>query len=383
MPKHAKKSADHDMTARLLLFVVIVFIVTVGLVMIVSKLGRNGVDTKQARDNQPVATSVIIGENGITKASCEASNGFWIECGNPCHGSDDELCILACEPQCLCGGSNEWQCPADFSCTDYEKLSSDEKEVGVCRAGVVEPDEKTEDDEVMSGPIRETPEGMLCDEENFICIDEEIEGSLLTNPFEVSGSGIAFENTINWQLLDDEGNLLNEGFVTADSPDIGEPGDFTIRAFILAPPESSKGVLKVFEYSARDGEPVHIAEVSVELPTASMATKIFLPSEGTLDCSEVTAKDFTIGQTILPMEASIQTLLRESAGIPANTHLESIAVSNGTVRVVFSPELEPGGGSCAVEAIRAQIESTLKRFSSVNNVEISVTGKSPDETLQP
>jgi spore germination protein GerM len=72
------------------------------------------------------------------------------------------------------------------------------------------------------------------------------------------------------------------------------------------------------------------------------------------------------------------------SAIPERTELVSLSVSGGLAKVVFSPELENyGGGSCNVGAIRAQIEQTLKQFSSVDRVEISVVGKSAAETLQP
>jgi len=387
MPKTSKNTAhEYDMTKRLVLFVVLVGIVTFGLVLVVSKIGERGGVIEKRSEEQQESSLGILGEGGISKTTCEASRGYWVECGNPCHGGDEEFCAQVCEPQCLCGGSNTWQCPTDFHCADFEKLASDEKEIGVCRQGRSEP-VKEEETEVKTGPIREIPNGMLCDEDNFICIYEDVEGSLLANPFEVTGSGIAFESTINWQLLDDEKNILNEGSVIADAPDMGKPGNFSIREFILSPPVSDEGVLRVFEYSAKDGEPIHIVQIPVKLPTATMTSRVFLPAESS-ECSEVVSEDISIVKTILPIEASLQALLRESGGersaIPRNTRLESIVVSNGTARVVFSVEIEDyGGGSCNVQAIRAQIESTLKHFSSVQNVEISVTGKTPEETLQP
>lgn len=389
MPKKKKKSNDHDITLRLGLFAAIVFVVTIALVFVLMTIGKFEAEPRPTPEMNQEKPSTIVGDGGITKNTCESAGGYWVECGNPCHGEDTEVCAQVCEPQCLCAGSNDWQCPADFHCTDFAKLASDEEEIGVCRPGEAPEDESEDVGEEITEPIREAPEGMLCDDLNFICVDASAENRLLSNPFEVSGSGIAFENTINWQLIDGEGNVLNEGWVTADAPDVGQPGDFTIRDFILIPPETGEGTLKVLEYSAKDGSPIHVVELPVRLPTRTMTSRIFLPVEGSLDCSDVEAVDITVGHSVLPIETSLRTLLshlideNESSAIPRGARLESVAVSNGTARVVFSPEFEPGGGSCAVQAVRAQIEQTLRRFSTVQNVEISVTGKTAEETLQP
>jgi spore germination protein GerM len=70
------------------------------------------------------------------------------------------------------------------------------------------------------------------------------------------------------------------------------------------------------------------------------------------------------------------------SSIPAGVRLNSIRVENGTAFADFSSELNQGGGSCLVTAIRAQIEKTLEQFSTVNKVEISVAGDT-DDVLQP
>jgi hypothetical protein len=233
---------------------------------------------------------------------------------------------------------------------------------------------------------------MICDDLNFICVDEDVKDSTLTNPFIVSGSGIAFENTINWRLLDGKGQKLEEGFVTANAPDVGQAGDFEIRAFMLRVPTTPTATLEVLEYSAKDGSPQHLVRIPVRLPTAIMTTRFYMPpSTVGNDCTVVEQLEMTVPRSNLPVETSLRALLANGpvisskrTAIPNGTRLESIKVSGGVATVVFSPELEDyGGGSCNAGAIRAQIEETLQQFSSVNRVEISVTGKSAAETLQP
>lgn len=69
--------------------------------------------------------------------------------------------------------------------------------------------------------------------------------------------------------------------------------------------------------------------------------------------------------------------------IPSGTQLISLNITDQTAYADFSKELQNyGGGSCSVAAIRAQIEKTLKQFSTVQNVVISVEGKA-EGILQP
>lgn len=184
----------------------------------------------------------------------------------------------------------------------------------------------------------------------------------------------------------------------ANAPDVGQPGDFEIRDFILTVPETPTGTLEVLEYSAKDGSPTHVVSIPVRLPQQSMNVKFYLgPETVGEDCGEVLPVTETVVRTNLPVEATLRKLLSEKSGtidqetrsgyvtnIPEGTRLVSLNVSGGTATVILSPELESyGGGSCRVTAIRAQIKQTLKQFSSVRNVVISVEGKTAEETLQP
>ncbi|MBP6976514.1 GerMN domain-containing protein, partial [Candidatus Dojkabacteria bacterium] len=61
----------------------------------------------------------------------------------------------------------------------------------------------------------------------------------------------------------------------------------------------------------------------------------------------------------------------------------SLSISKGVAYVDLSNELQEGvGGSCKVTSIRAQITETLKQFSTVDSVVISIEGESED-ILQP
>ncbi len=65
------------------------------------------------------------------------------------------------------------------------------------------------------------------------------------------------------------------------------------------------------------------------------------------------------------------------------TEIKNLKIVDGTAYADFSDTLEKGvGGSCRVAAIRSEITQTLKQFSTIKNVVISIGGRSED-ILQP
>ena len=83
------------------------------------------------------------------------------------------------------------------------------------------------------------------------------------------------------------------------------------------------------------------------------------------------------GPTVTEKAAGVFTSINDGVTVKALT------IVKGVARVDFDKSLEREvGGSCRVSAIRSQIENTLKQFSSVSSVIISVDGNSQD-VLQP
>lgn len=71
-----------------------------------------------------------------------------------------------------------------------------------------------------------------------------------------------------------------------------------------------------------------------------------------------------------------------TSSIPPGTDILSFRLENGLATVDFTDDIEPGGGSAWVTAIRNQITRTLLAFDSISKVEIRVEGKS-ENVLQP
>lgn len=195
---------------------------------------------------------------------------------------------------------------------------------------------------------------------------------------------------------------MASGFATANAPDVGKAGPFEARVFFNQLPTSATGTLVLFESSARDGQPTHEVRVPVKFPSLSAVSRfVYLLSDNTASsastgCDVVYERKILVPSSSLPIESTLRALLQldranihkiyegYTTAIPAGTRVVSVKVADGVAKVILSSELEGyGGGSCYVAAIRAQIESTLKQFSSVRSVVISVDGKTPEESLQP
>lgn len=330
-----------------------------------------------------------IGEDGLTRSACESSGGIWTDCGSSCRGKAPSTnCIEVCVPQCVCGNGDRWHCPKEFVCADYLPDAMAKNAIGVCRkiaSSTAEVATST------TAVVRPTPPGMICDATNSICATTSLENALLTSPFVATGTAVAFEQTFAWKLIDGNGETIEEGRTMTSAPDVGIPGPFSIRAFILSVPKTATGTLMLYESSAKDGEPIHIVKIPVKLPTLGLTRNIYLLNDPNA-CTSTVAIPVTFATTKLPVEATLRSLLLEREPTTPTTwnalsqgvELKSLKVSGGVATAGFSAALDEGvAGSCRVSAIRTQIESTLKQFPSVSSVIISAEGKTPAETLQP
>jgi hypothetical protein len=110
-------------------------------------------------------------------------------------------------------------------------------------------------------------------------------------------------------------------------------------------------------------------------------------------CNKVFPVEREIIKTQAVARAALEELLKgptqdeESKGfftsINPGVKIQSLTIENGTASVDFNEQLEfQVGGSCKVSAIRAEIGQTLKQFPTVQNVVISIDGRTED-ILQP
>jgi hypothetical protein len=223
-------------------------------------------------------------------------------------------------------------------------------------------------------------------------LDEEI-----GLPLVIRGEARVFENQLNYQIKDADGSILAEGTAYANAPDMGEYGIFEVAAN-YPEPKGQTGTVEVFDYSAKDGSrqdevivPVKFSSVEATEVKVYFGNKIKNPEA--LDCSQVFAVERRVAKTEGVARAALEELLKGITASEAEVgyftsindgvSIQKIEIKAGVATVDFDEILEAQvGGSCRVAAIRAQIEETLKQFSTVKKVVISINGRTED-ILQP
>lgn len=230
-----------------------------------------------------------------------------------------------------------------------------------------------------------------------IVVDEPKLNNEIGLPLIIKGQARVFENQLSFRLLDEDGSLLVEGIMTALSPDIGLFGAYSVSVS-YPKPKGERGVVEVFNYSARDGSeenkvivPVRFAEVE------SMNVEVYFGSlvkdPGGEECGTTYPVLRRVAKTEAPARAAIEELLlgptvsERSQGyftsINSGVSINKLTIVDELAKIDFTNRIEEElGGSCRVMSIRSQITNTLKQFSTVKSVVISVDGRSED-VLQP
>lgn len=92
-----------------------------------------------------------------------------------------------------------------------------------------------------------------------ITVKNPVGSSTVSSPFIVRGSARVFENIVSIELTDNNGNVLYSGGAYANSPDVGQFGEF--EQSVQFRTNSASGVLRIFQISAKDGSKMDIVEV--------------------------------------------------------------------------------------------------------------------------
>lgn len=241
--------------------------------------------------------------------------------------------------------------------------------------------------------LPETKEGEVLN----IKVSSPKSGGTFNLPIKVEGEARVFENVVSLKVVDEEDNLLFQDFFMASSSDVGQFGPFSYNiTTLLSEPVSEKIFIKIYWDSPKDGSPLDEITIPVVLGDKNLKVASYFgkkPESGD-DCQKVfplyrlIAKTESIGGRALTILLSgLLTEKEKAAGyfssLPEGAKLISLNIKNGTAYADFDGGLdEKIGGSCRVSAIRSQIESTLKQFSSVKKVVISVNGET-ESALQP
>ncbi|MFZ2682273.1 MAG: GerMN domain-containing protein [Patescibacteria group bacterium] len=164
------------------------------------------------------------------------------------------------------------------------------------------------------------------------------------------------------------------------------------QSVVTAPTPSDETLVP--EPEPEVGEP---DEPAVVEPSVSEIQVFFSNTQrdpGAVNCEQVFPVTRAITPTVAVAKEALDQLLsgvmavEKSEGYISNlasgARVESLVVADGEATVTFSNELATGlAGSCKVTAARAQIEATLRQFSSIQSVVIRIDGVPDEEVLQP
>lgn len=222
---------------------------------------------------------------------------------------------------------------------------------------------------------------------------------IIKSPLKISGEARGtwfFEGSFPVILKDENGNVIKQGFVTAQKDWMTQDFVPFIGEIEFETPEVARGelVLKkdnpsdLPEYDKSMSIPVSflLEKTTVQLffsdinkdPQGFECNKTYPVSRVVSKVSGIARKAI---EELLKGTTTEESLAGIKTTIPKGVVLQSISIEGGVARVDFNLALE-GGGSCRVAAIRSQIANTLRQFPSVSEVVISVNGNSA-EALQP
>jgi len=237
---------------------------------------------------------------------------------------------------------------------------------------------------------------------DLIRVDNPRQNQTITSPLTITGQARGnwfFEAVFPIKLYDSDGSLLATAIAQTKSDWMTEEFvPFTAELEFKATGQGS-GFL-VLEKDNPSGLPEYDDQLQIPILFSPelITVEVYFNTPETggppdFDCSEVAAVERQVVKTQAVGRAALEELLKgpseaekESGyltSINPGVKIQSLIIENGIARVDFDEQLQfQVGGSCRVAAIRSQISKTLKQFPTVDEVIISINGRSED-ILQP
>jgi len=231
------------------------------------------------------------------------------------------------------------------------------------------------------------------------------ENELISSPLEITGEANGpwyFEGNLPIKITDKEGNVLGSGSAEAIG-DTWMTEDFV--PFKGKIEFDSKNISEGFIVLQKDnpsGLPENAGEFKVAVKFAKtkqeeLTLKIFFQNTkknpNIQDCGLVFGVTRTIQKTQSTARAALEELFKGPTeeektlgyftSINEGVKIQKLSIVDSIAKVDFNSALEKNvGGSCKTATIIAQIKETLKQFSSIKTVIISIDGRTED-ILQP
>ncbi len=257
----------------------------------------------------------------------------------------------------------------------------------------------------MCDEVSNTDQQVLSEKGSILILDNIKDGDTVDEGFQIKGRVSGewfFEGTFPVRVLNTQGEIIESliaasegGWMTSNLV------DFTFTLDLDLDKESIVKI--VFEKSNASNlvENDDSASITVTVKPVedieTMNVKVFFPNSKLdpemLDCSVVYPVTREVEKTVAVGQIALNELFKgtndedESDGYFTNINtgviILSLSISEGIAYVDLSNKLQEGvGGSCKIESIRAQISETLKQFSTVDSVVISIEGET-ENILQP
>lgn len=246
-------------------------------------------------------------------------------------------------------------------------------------------------------------------EEADVKVFSPLPNALVKTPLEITGEAKGtwfFEGSFPVKLVDSKGVILAQGQATAQGEWMTENFVPFTASLKFSNPETEIGLL-VISKDNPSGLPENDKSTSIPVKftanakTATteeyMTVKVFMGNSNfdrdMGSCNVTYPVTRVIPKTKSVANAAVTELLKGISmqeeddgymtGINAGVKIQKLSITDGTAYIDFNQALQDKiGGSCLTSTIRSQITETLKQFSSIKNVVISINGNS-ETILQP
>ncbi len=353
-------------------------------------------------------------------------NGQWIKHGNPsapmptkpcstgqsvnCKSYNAENCPFECVVCPPCAACSSISCQAANFCQEigfdknwYESIKKQIYDFNTCVAAgnsVTEYYPKQCRD--AEGNLYIEDIGNELDKTDLIQVNIPRPNQIISSPLFIEGNARGFwffEGEFSVKLLEQKGNILATGIATANGEWMTENFvPFTAKLeFNALSDENGTLILEKDNPSDLPENADQLIIPVVFTPTPAIVNVKAYFNNNKLDpdisCNKVFSVERAIPKTAAIARAALEELLKgptvfeQKSGFLTNINpgvkIQKLSIEGETAKVDFDEQLEfQVGGSCRVSAIRSQITETLKQFSAVKEVIISINGRAED-ILQP
>jgi len=231
------------------------------------------------------------------------------------------------------------------------------------------------------------------------------ENDTISSPLEITGQANGpwyFEGSFPVKLTDKTGSVIATGSAQVIGDTWMTEDLVPFKATLAFDNKDITEGFIVLEKDNPSGLPENAQEIKIPVKfekqnSETLTIKVFFqnPQENPniIDCSKVFEVTRVIPKTQSTARAALEELFKGPtteekvqgyfSEINSGVKIQKLTIVDGIAKVDFDKRLEEGmGGSCRTATISAQITETLKQFSSIKTVIISIDGRTED-ILQP